>query len=60
MAGLLNLVYVALVFLVTVGGLLALAYTTRDIRGDRGFASDLALTVLVAALIVGLAFTTVL
>lgn len=57
MAGLLNVVYVALVFLVTVGGLLALAYTTRDLRSDRGFASDLALTALVAALIVGLALS---
>lgn len=59
MAGILNMIYVALVFLVAVGGLLALAYTTRDLRSDRGFAVDLALTVLVAALIVGLALTVV-
>ena len=57
MAGILNLVYVVLVFLVAIGGLLALAYTTRDLRSGRGFASDLVLTALVAALIVGLAMT---
>lgn len=60
MAGILNMVYVALVLLVTVGGLLTLAYTTREFRSDRGFASDLAFTVLVAAFILALAFTTVL
>lgn len=35
-------------------------YTTREFRSDRGFASDLAFTVLVAAFILALAFTTVL
>lgn len=56
----LYLTYVVLVLLVTVGGLLALAYTTREFRSDRGFASDLALTALVAAFIIALAWTTVL
>lgn len=60
MAGLLNLVYVALVLLVTVGGLLALAFTTRDIRGEGGFALDLASAFVIGAFIVVLAWTTVL
>ena len=54
------MVYVALVLLVTIGGLLALAYTTREFRSTRGFVADLAFTVLVAAFILALAFTTVL
>lgn len=52
--------YVALVALVTVGGLLTMAYTTREIRGDRGFALDVAATAAIAAFILALAWTTVL
>lgn len=60
MAGLLNAVYVALVLLVTVGGLLALAFTTRDIRGESGFALDVLSALVIGLFIAVLAWTTVL
>lgn len=60
MAGLLDLVYVALVLLVTVGGLLVLAFTTRDVRGDSGFALDVVSALVVGLFIAVLAWTTVL
>ncbi|MCL7419236.1 MAG: hypothetical protein M8354_15575, partial [Halalkalicoccus sp.] len=55
MATLLDIVYIAIVFLVATGGLIALGYTTRDVRSDRGFTSDVVLTGLVAAFILVLA-----
>jgi ABC-type Fe3+ transport system permease subunit len=54
------LVYVSLVLLVTVGGLLALAVTTRDVRGREGFALDIASALVVGLFIAALAATTVL
>lgn len=60
MAGLLNLGYVGLVLLVTVGGLLALAFTTRDIRSGGGFALDIASALVIGLFIAVLAWTTVL
>lgn len=56
----LYLMYVALVLLVTVGGLLALAFTTRDVRGDSGFAFDIASALVIGLFIAVLAWTTVL
>lgn len=54
------LVYVSLVLLMAVGGMLALAVTTRDIRGQRGFALDIASALVIGVFIVVLAWTTVL
>ncbi len=60
MAGALYYGYVGLVLLVTVGGLLALAFTTRDIRGDGGFALDVLSAAVIGLFIAVLAWTTVL
>ncbi|MCH7661146.1 MAG: hypothetical protein IH933_11415 [Euryarchaeota archaeon] len=56
----LYLMYVVLVLLVTVGGLLALAFSTRDIRGDSGFAFDIASALVIGLFVAVLAWTTVL
>lgn len=53
-------VYVSLVLLMAAGGMLAVAFTTRDIRGQGGFALDIASAVVVALFIAVLAWTTVL
>lgn len=54
------LVYVSLVLLVAVGGLFALAVTTREIRGRRGFALDVVSALVIGLFIAALAATTVL
>ena len=56
----LYLMYVVLVLLVTVGGLLALAFSTRDIRDDSGFAFDIASALVIGLFVAVLAWTTVL
>ncbi|ADJ16364.1 hypothetical protein [Halalkalicoccus jeotgali] len=60
MAALQYYVYVGLVLLVTVGGLLALAVTTRDLRGESGFALDVLSALVIGLFIAVLAWTTVL
>lgn len=56
----LYLAYVTLVLLMAVGGMLALAFTTRDIRSQGGFALDIVSALVVGVFIAVLAWTTVL
>jgi hypothetical protein len=56
MAGVLNLIYVALVFVIAVGGVFGVFLTTRDATSDQDARLGLAVAIVVALFVVGAAW----